>query len=37
MGVQISKGEVSNLLIEKQDEFHAESDAVYDAGLRSSP
>ena len=37
VGVQISRGEVSNLLIEKQDGFHAESEAVYDAGLRSSP
>ena len=37
MGVQISKGEVSDLLIKEQDGFHAESDAVYEAGLRSSP
>lgn len=37
MGVQISKGEVSDLLIKKQDGFHAESDAVYEAGLRSIP
>ena len=37
MGVQISKGEVSELLIQKQDGFHGESEAVYDAGLRSSP
>jgi len=37
MGVQISQGEVSNLLIQKQDDFHAESAAVYEAGLRSSP
>lgn len=37
LGIQISKGEVSNLLIEKQAEFHAESAAVYEAGLRSSP
>jgi hypothetical protein len=37
MGVQISKGEVSNLLVQKQDRFHAESEAVYEAGLRSSP
>ncbi len=36
-GVQISDGQVSNLLIKKQDHFHAESDAVYAAGLRSSP
>lgn len=37
MGVQISKGEVSDLLIQKQDGFHAESEAVYEAGLYSSP
>jgi len=37
MGVQISKGEVSDLLIQKQEDFHAESEAVYEAGLRSSP
>jgi hypothetical protein len=37
MGVQISKGEVSELLIQKQETFHAESEAVYGAGLRSSP
>ena len=37
MGVQISEGEVSNLLIKDQDGFHAESDAVYAAGLRSCP
>lgn len=37
VGVKISKGELSNLLIEDQDEFHAESDAVYESGLRSSP
>jgi hypothetical protein len=33
VGVQISTGEVSNLLIQKQDGFHAESEAVYEAGL----
>jgi len=37
MGVQISEGELSNLLIKGQDAFHAESAAVYEAGLRSSP
>jgi hypothetical protein len=36
-GVQISKGEVSQLLIKGQDAFHAEKEAVYEAGLRSSP
>ena len=37
VGIQISAGEISNLLIKKQDDFHAEKDAVYEAGLRSSP
>lgn len=37
LGVQISKGEVCNLLIQKQEGFHAESAAVYEAGLHSSP
>jgi len=37
LGVQISKGEVCNLLIQQQAGFHAESEAVYEAGLRSSP
>jgi hypothetical protein len=36
-GVQISKGEVSQLLIKGQEAFHAEKEAVYEAGLRSSP
>ena len=37
VGVQISAGTVSNLLIKGQDTFHAEQDAAYLAGLRSSP
>lgn len=37
VGIQISEGELSNLLIKDQDRFHAEKDAVYEAGLRSSP
>jgi hypothetical protein len=37
VGVPISPGELSNLLIKDQDGFHAEKDAVYEAGLRSSP
>ena len=37
VGVQISDGELSNLLIKKQDRFHAEKEAVYEAGLASSP
>ena len=37
MGLQISAGEVSKLLIKEQAEFHAEKDAVYEAGLKSTP
>ena len=37
VGVHISDGQVSNLLIKDQDSFHAEKDAVYRAGLESSP
>ena len=37
MGVRISAGEISNLLVTKQESFHAEKAAIYDAGLRSSP
>jgi hypothetical protein len=37
MGIRISTGEISNLLIKAQESFHAEKDAVYEAGLRSSP
>jgi hypothetical protein len=37
VGVQISVGELSNLLIKGQEEFHVEKDAVYEAGLGSSP
>lgn len=37
VGVYISDGEVSNLLIKGQDKFHAEKEEVYAAGLRSSP
>lgn len=36
LGLTISKGQLSNLLIAKQEAFHAESDAVYEGGLRSS-
>jgi regulator of replication initiation timing len=36
VGLNISKGKFSNLLIEGQDVFHAESDAVYESGLRST-
>jgi len=37
VGIHISAGEISNLLIKKQESFHAEKDMVYEAGLRSSP
>lgn len=37
VGVVISAGELSNLLIKHQAAFHAEKTAVYTAGLRSGP
>jgi hypothetical protein len=37
IGVQISAGELSNWLIKGQGKFHAEKEAVQEAGLRSSP
>jgi hypothetical protein len=37
VGVSISSGKVSNLLIKDQDRFHDEKDAAYQAGLRSTP
>lgn len=37
IGIQISAGQISNMLIKGQEEFHAESDAVFKAGLHSSP
>jgi hypothetical protein len=37
VGVQISTGEISNLVIKDHAPFHLEKDAVYAAGLRSSP
>jgi hypothetical protein len=36
MGILISEGQVSNLLIKDKDNWHAEKDAVYIAGLQSS-
>jgi hypothetical protein len=36
VGILISEGQVSNLLIKKQDKFHAEKERMYIAGLRSS-
>jgi len=37
VGIVISAGELSNLLIKDQTVFHAEKTAIYEAGLRSSP
>lgn len=37
IGLSISEGQISNLLIKKQDDFHAEKEAMYVAGLSSSP
>lgn len=37
VGLQISDGEISNLLIHPRESFHREKAAVYEAGLRSSP
>jgi len=37
VGIQISAGEISNWLIEERTPFHAEKDALYEAGLASSP
>ena len=36
VGISISEGQVSNLLIKKQDKFHAEKESMYIAGLHSS-
>jgi hypothetical protein len=37
VGIRISDGQVSNLLIKDQAAFHAEKAALYEAGLASSP
>jgi Transposase IS66 family len=37
VGIQLSDGELSNWLIKDWPELHAEKDAIYAAGLRSSP
>jgi hypothetical protein len=37
VGMQISAGQLSDLLIKKQERFHAESAAILRAGLESSP
>jgi len=36
-GIQISSGQLSNMLIKDKEPFHTEKDAIYEAGLRSSP
>jgi len=36
VGIQISKGTLSNLLIKGHEDFHAEKESVYEAGLASS-
>ncbi|WP_448338108.1 IS66 family transposase [Chloroflexus aurantiacus] len=37
VGIAIADGQVSNMLVKNQELFHAEKDAVYQAGLASSP
>ena len=37
IGVQISDGEVSKMLVKEQGVFHKEKDALYQAGLASTP
>jgi regulator of replication initiation timing len=37
MGCQLSAGQLSNILIKNKASFHAEKEAVYEAGLHSSP
>jgi hypothetical protein len=37
MGIQISAGQLSNLLVKGQDVFHAEKQEMCEAGLASSP
>lgn len=37
VGLSISEGQISNLLIKRQAGFHGEKEALYIAGLRSSP
>lgn len=37
LGIQISQGQLSNILIKDQQQFHLEKEAVYEAGLLSSP
>ena len=37
VGVQLSEGQISNLVIKEQHQFHQEKAGVYRAGLQSSP
>ncbi len=37
LGCYLSSGQLSNLLIKNHEQFHAEKEAVYEAGLNSSP
>ena len=37
VGIRLSEGELSNWLIKDWPHLHAEKDAIYEAGLRSSP
>jgi hypothetical protein len=37
VGIRISKGEISSWLTQERESFHTEKDAVYEAGLASSP
>jgi hypothetical protein len=37
LGIEISRGQISNMLTQGRDDFHAEKAEVYAAGLRSSP
>lgn len=37
IGCQVSSGQLSNFLIKNKDSFHAEKEAVYEAGLESTP
>jgi hypothetical protein len=37
VGIRISKGEISNWLTLERENFHSEKDALYEAGLASSP
>ena len=37
VGLSLSAGQISNLLLKRQDGFHDEKEALYIAGLRSSP